>query len=409
MHARSILTHLVTALLAFGLGWLVFGAPDTPVDREASSLPESPAMALAAILELDDPSDRAVRLVRFFEQTDPSAAIVLRDVLIDQQEKGLVDEMAELLFASWWARSDPEAAFANIVDPGWANRHPWVRAVFREWVHQDPTAAAAAVESLPAEAARGRLEAARVVIDEWFELEDVPDPSRLLGLIEQLEIRRRAFAIQRVLNALVEQRGVDATQSFVEAVPESGSTFDYDLRQELMARMAVVLLDHDVERAVRWAEEHGHDRQGAGIRKHLAYYWGLKDGPAAMEWATGLPDTPDRSAVVARAWLSFGRVQPEKASDWLVERGPDGALQDVYARYLRNLAKNEPARALELAEQTADDEVREKMLMAVGQGWMRADREAAEAWLATAGLPPEIEKRIRRASRRPTRPERNAG
>ncbi|HKK53490.1 MAG TPA: hypothetical protein VKA74_17955, partial [Myxococcota bacterium] len=145
------------------------------------------------------------------------------------------------------------------------------------------------------------------------------------------------------------------------------------------------------------------------IRKHLAYYWGLKDGPAAMEWATGLPDTPDRSAVVARAWLSFGRVQPEKASDWLVERGPDGALQDVYARYLRNLAKNEPARALELAEQTADDEVREKMLMAVGQGWMRADREAAEAWLATAGLPPEIEKRIRRASRRPTRPERNAG
>jgi len=241
------------------------------------------------------------------------------------------------------------------------------------------------------------------VLDAWFGLETLPDPTPLLGLFGHVEPKPRALAMQRMLDSLVERSGLEAAERFVESVPDLSDAIGLDVEQELMSRMAVVLLDHDVERAVAWAAKHGEGRAGVGIRKHLAYYWGLRDGPAAMAWATALPDTPERGAVVKRAWVSFGRKRPDEARAWLLERGPGPALVGIYAQHLRNVAREDPEQARALAPRVTDEAVRERMLVAVGRGWIRSEPEAVEAWLASGVLSPQQAARVRAAAPAPPR------
>jgi hypothetical protein len=396
MSARTLLTHLVVAALAFALGWsLSRGGPEAPSRQTVADA--DPAAAFAEILRIDDPRERTLALVSFFDRTDPSSAIMLRDVLTATESGLIVDEIAETLFAAWWAEADPAAAFANVVDPAWADRHPWVRTVTQEWVRRDPLAAVAAVESLPPGPTRGRLEAARVLLDEWFVPEDFADPTPLVGLVRQFELKPRARAVEHMLDRMIDARGIEATERFVEALPPDSDSIGVSIQQEFMARMGVALLDHDIARAQAWAAKHGHGREGVGVLKHLAYYWALKDGPAAMTWAMDLPDTPERAGVIKRAWISFGHADPEGARSWLHAREPDDLLLGIYARHLRHLVQEDPDRALELAQKASDPAVRERMLVALGRGWMRSDPEAAGAWLANGGLSKEVQEQIRSA------------
>lgn len=394
MNVRSFASHLVVAALALGVGWvLATGLGDGKRSSRIADHGTEPIERFAAALRIDDPGDRAVALHRFFAETPPEWAPRLRAEVNTAGSEIVLDEMAEALFATWWARADPEAAFANRVDPAWAGRHPWLRAVFHEWARRDPTAAIRAIRSLPENAEAGRLEATRVVVDEWFAQEDFADPAPLVELLPHLEVKPRARAVKRILETMIEARGLDATERFVEAVPDDSESLGIQVKPELMARLGTLMLDHDLERAVRWADRHGKGRKGSGIRKHLAFQWGLRDGPAAMAWATGLPDSPERPAIIKRAWLSFNRKQPERAREWLAAHEPTRALQGIYAEYLLNVAQKDPDRALALATSATDAEIRERMLTAVGRGWMQANPEAAQAWLPESGLSPaQIEK-----------------
>ena len=142
--------------------------------------------------------------------------------------------------------------------------------------------------------------------------------------------------------------------------------------------------------------KHGEGRKGLGVLRHLAYYWGRKDPPAAMQWALALPDTRNRPEVIKRVWLSWSISDREGAVEWLQSQEPNALNHVIYGRYLRKFAKQDPDQALELASRASDPEIRDKMLIHVGQGWLNSDAEAAQAWLAGAGLSPELERQIRR-------------
>lgn len=407
MTARTILSHLLLAALAFALGWGLSGGPSGNVDRsglEGSMVVapgEDPSTAFAQILLIEDPRRRADALVDFFDATDPKWAQLLHESVTDPEAGIVLDEIAELLFASWWAQADAPNAFGHIIDPPYGNRHPWVRAVLREWTLQDPAGAALAVNSLPPGPYRGRLDGARTVLDGWFKTEHEADYVPLLAILSELDGKQRGLATQRVLDSLVEERGIDAAEAFVTNVPDNLESISFNLKQELMARMGVALLDEDVDRAVAWAETHAEGPRGVGIRRHLAYYWGKRDGPAAMEWAISLPETNDRPAVVKRAFMSFGRKHKEEARAWIAARKPTPVLQQVYSRYLTAIAKEgEAERALELAERATDPEVRERVLIAVGKGWMIQDPEGMQAWLEESDFDPEFEARILDAAQR---------
>ncbi len=403
MTFRSVMTHVAAALVAFGIGWQL--APRDAEPGSASSFfaaTGDPSATLVEILRIDDARERATQLASFFDATDPSMAPLLRDLLVDPDAGLIVDETVESLFAQWWAEADPQAAFAATVNPRWTERHPWMRQVLRAWSRKDPVAAAIAVIQIPNGPSQGRIEAARVVVDEWLALDEMPDPTPLLAVIKQLEPMARGGALGHLVSTMLKEDGIDATLDFVRSVPpDKDGLLGGSVQHEILARTGVALLDHDVDRAVDWAREQADGPNGIGVQKHLAYYWGIRDGRAAMEWAISLPDSAARPAIIKRAWISFGRKHPDEAREWLTARRPDEMLQSIYARHIRTVAETDPERALALAERAVDDEIRQHMFAAAARGWMKSDPEAASAWLAEAGLPAELERQIRAGARSP--------
>ena len=401
MTKRSAVSYALVAALAFGLGFLFAPKVNPPAEATTSSETD-PIIAVGEILQEPDPGLRAIGLAQFFASTDPEWAPRLYAEVFRARDRDLNhDEISEILFASFWARADPEAALKHTIPPAWADRHPWVRTVFTEWVDSDPKAALDAISRLPEPPSQGRVEAARFVLEGWLDHAEL-DPTPLFDVVRLLDTRARGIAIERILGSMIDQRGIDATIEFVDASTapsEDGgeSPLGVSVSRELIARMGVSLLDHDLARAVAWAEERGRSRETVGAIRHLAFYWARRDGPAAMTWVVGLPTFPEKPNVVRRTWSSFHRSQGEVARNWLEEQDPNTELAQVYGRYLRRIAKDNPGRALDLAQAVSDPAVRDQVVVAVGRGWIAADLTAAEAWMERENFPREKRELIRRA------------
>ena len=117
-----------------------------------------------------------------------------------------------------------------------------------------------------------------------------------------------------------------------------------------------------------------------------------------MAWAMTLPDTPERPGVVMRVWLSFRNAHAEEASSWLLSQEPSPVLESVFQRFLTGTASVDASGALEIASRTKDPALRERLLTAVGVGWMKTDPAAAGKWLDTVELAPELEAQVRQSA-----------
>jgi hypothetical protein len=73
-------------------------------------------------------------------------------------------------------------------------------------------------------------------------------------------------------------------------------------------------------------------------------------------------------------------------------------MRGIYTDFVRRVAETEPNVAMNLADRTTDPELMHQMRAAAGEGWMKTDPKSARAWLAQAGLPPELEARVRAAA-----------
>ncbi len=394
MKAGLVVSHLAIAMIAFLLGRFLFASPES-----ASGEREQPADPVAAFIEavqLEETHARARALLDFFANADPAWATRLRAEVNQPNSRIMLDEIGEALFAAWWAKSDPAAALANVVQPAWSNRNPWVREVMRAWVGVDPARAAEAADGLPPNPDRGKVEATRVLVDHWWDQPGTNDPTALLALVEKLEVMPRAGAVQAIIAGLIERRGVEDTEKFIESIPVTDDPA-VSLQSEFLARFGQALVDVDMEAAVRWAEKHGQGREGSGVLRHLAFSWGRKDGPTAMQWALNLPESPQRPSIILRVWLSFRETQPEQASEWLLAQEPTKALEPIFQRYVTGTASLDVKKALEIAGRMKDAAARERLLAAVGVGWMKTDPKAALEWLDSVELAPELEERVRQA------------
>jgi len=389
MNARLVISHLAVGLLGLVLGLAATGG--IPGLRRPIG---DPVAALGEAAAIDDPQARTRALLDFFAAADPAWATDLRDAVNTVESQIFLDEVGETLFAGWWAKADPKAAFDRRIDPAWPNRHPWLRETMRAWVKRAPTDAAAAAGTLPPNPDRGKVEVARVLVEHWWDDPNNDDAAPILVVINALDLRTRASAIVRLLQKSIEKRGIPSTEELVESIPETDD-LAFDVRQEMFSRYVQLLAERDAEEAVRFAKEHEHDREGLGVMRHLAFTWGGKDGPAAMRWAVNLPDRASRNRILLRAWLSFRHAQPDAAAEWLAQQEPSDALITIYRRYLTGTAGVDPQKALALAEKAKDPAMREQLLTAVGVGWMKSDPKAATEWLDTVELAPELEAEVR--------------
>ena len=409
MNARTTAGIATGLLAAFALGWFVHGvqAPTggaAPASKSTTASHEAP-FALEEILEIEAPRERTRALLELLDETDPAVALAMHEKMRELRKAGAVDEIAEILVASWWAEAAPEVAFAHPINPQWGDRHPWVRTVIQHWGPQDPEAAAYAVQSMSAAEADGRTAAARAVVDAWLELDELPDPGPLFGVVQDLEPMVRGGALLHIARSLIEDRGVEAALEYVRSVdPSSG--LHGDIRKEFFARTGVALLEFDTAAARAWAAENVDTPEGPAIHKHIAYYWALSEGRTALEWALALPDMPAKATILKRAWISFSRKHKDDAYAWIMEHPPHPLMKGTYHRFILELGKTDPEAGLALADRAEDPTLRHEMRAAAGQGWMSVDPQAATAWLAEAGLPPALAAKVRSAGRSGSAPRR---
>ena len=410
MNTRTTAGIAIGLLAAFSFGWLVRGGPapggGAATAPEATASHESP-FALEAILAIESPRERTRALLQLLDETDPAVALAMHEKMRELRKAGAVDEIAEILVASWWAEAAPETAFAHPVNPQWPDRHPWIRTVIQLWAPEDPEAAAYAVQSLSNAPADGRTAAARAVVAAWIDLDPLPDPTPLFGVLQNLEPIERGGALLHIARSLIETRGIEATLDYVRGIGTAGSNLQGDVRKEFFARTGVALLDLDTSAAAAWAAENADKPEGPGIHKHVAYYWALIEGRPAMDWAYALPDSPAKATILKRAWISFSRKHEADAKAWLTERPPSPLMRGTYRRFIRDLAKTDPEAGLALADRTEAPSLRDDMRAAAGEGWMTVDPQAATAWLAEAELPPALAPRVRSAGQTQSAPNRS--
>ena len=388
MKPSSIVPLLVVALVALAVGhWSGRIAGEGGIPEVAGVSTEA---RLVAILRVPDPGLRMRQLLEFFEQADPAQADELREVLVREHHD--VDQIAKVIFAEWWAGSNPAAAMDNPLPENWGGDDAWSRVVIREWARQDPQAALAHALEMSGMQEDEQFETYRALIQGWFDRSDT-DPNDLLPIFERfLLLRPRGELIKIWVNLMLRTRGIDYSIAYAEAMPENDETLV--VKQQLMGRLASLLVSQNFDKALAFANRNAATKAGDKLGWYFVTAWAQIDGPAAVAWALQLPKTRISFKIVERSFVKFQATDRAAAHTWMAAQPFSKGLEPAYAIYVSSVAVEDHQRALVLAEKFVSQRHRYRAYSAIGRNWIDDDREAAEAWVQSLDLPDELVKRI---------------
>jgi hypothetical protein len=88
---------------------------------------------------------------------------------------------------------------------------------------------------------------------------------------------------------------------------------------------------------------------------------------------------------------------------------PERWMEPAVSIYAMVLARKQPAQAMEVAQRIEEPKWRDKAISGVARRWLNQAPEAANAWLASAELSPELRAEIERPAMRKRRPSRDDG
>lgn len=384
---------LALSAVAFGIGhWIGTSqapAPAPIIRAKLGVAPPSDAVGggLYAVLIKPDPLERASELGRRLQALGPEALEAVREaydaVLLDVGDVDLV------LFAEWWARFDPAAAF------GWArsSRIGWHPAVLfcvaRAWAHQDPEAASRAIQQSVSDP---RLLGATVVglVRGWEE-------SGRDGLDAYLARQPSAEVVQQALEAVARAKvlrdGSEAAIAWAEALPADEPPVE--LKWRAYRSVAAAIVQVDPERAATWvARQAGGPNEGSGLFSSVGTGWAQRDGAAAMRWLSTLPAGGRRNTAVAEAFRTWLAREPEAASQWMRAVQLEPWLEPAVAVFAPHLRKDDPEEALSWAYRVSEPSQRERAITLIALSWLESAPEEAQAWLDRAELSEKARDRI---------------
>ena len=338
----------------------------------SSAGPVPTAEDVTQALAASDPLERAESLARIFQRlpSEELAAVKVayEDAFLD------IGDLEIVLLAEWWGRFDGPGAVKWSFQQFTTSAKPVQQAVIRAWAREDPAAALRYVEGQSNESVRGLwLDA---VITGW----DESDSPGVLDFIRTMAPGRdRQRALAAVTRRMVLRDGVDATFDWAEGLPEDTDKFKLNAIRRAGSAAAAVDPVRASERATPLADGPYAD----GLLRRVGIRWAKQPGGGepAMRWLATLPTgaaLDDAADETWRAWLAIEREAALRFFEG--ERANDPKLNHALALYTEVIVREQPDRALKLAESIADPEFR---WATVGRAWRRwwvAERDAAEAW-----------------------------
>jgi hypothetical protein len=338
--------------------------------------------SLREVLEHPDAFERAQRIAQILQRSAPEDLETLR---IEFENASLNQGDIEYsLFAHWWARFDPEAAFVYC-DNHLRFEFPRVLLdVVRAWGRKDPIGA---VESSLL-ARRGTTSPAMAdelvdaLVVGWFESGEPGLGEWIVQQPDSGNIARglRAYAKMRVL-----KYGDVETLEWIIESPE----FEPQLRRLLLAGALTVIAHQNPALAVEWMETA--EERGVEIytfMPRIARSWAHHEPQKTMEWVLQYPDFPDRERAImgiTRRWLK--RDEPGMV-EWLKPRVGEEWTDQMRYQSIRFYAQEANYRVdwshlMDRAAEIVEVNRRRATVLWLAQRWFVADQPAAEAWMAS--------------------------
>lgn len=390
-----LLSGLVLAGCEGGLSEDASSAP--PTRAEIATLhgePLSAESSLREILQHPDLLERLQYVGAYLQRTPPERVEEVRH----EFEGAALDQgdFAYAMFANWWARFDPVAAFVY-ADHDLRLEHPRVLLeVVRIWGYTDPKGAIEsnllAGRELHMPALRGQLVDALVV--GWFQSGRPGLDDFVLGLTDA---SARINALKAWVRMRVLRDGAEETLEWTQQVP-----YHADIRRELLAGAISIIAHQEPELAVAWydrAKEAGVD-VGTFIPR-IANAWGHHKPREALEWVLTFPDDAERTRAIARVARRWLHRDEKDMLAWLEGKMGDPTTDLLRFQAIRFQIQQNDYRVdwkdlIEQAQQIVDEKRRVSLTLWVLQRWHVADQSGAQAWMDASpdALPPVLMDRV---------------
>jgi hypothetical protein len=344
---------------------------------------------------LDDPDwlSRTRRMSAFLEHLSPENLPAALEIIEPELPWLATDALRIFMLA--WSRFDPEGALAQALawPPPW-NRNAAGAAMYA-WAFREPEAAVAALEATDAGELHDLMEG-RLVAG-WAHSGRVREMDAYLTSLPR---GPRRFKYIGMLAWELSKRGPGAVQGWAEDAPAAFP----DYKAAVFLKATTTLAAADPAGTARWLEPHLARSYADGIMRVLTRSWATHDPRAAMQWLASRPAGVRRDTGVSNSFRVWYDRAPDEAMAWLASATPslvyDAALSALIGQTLVDSARD----AMEWALRIADDALREQILTNVGRRWLRGNRPAAEAWLSSGTLPPDLVDSIRLAAEAPRTP-----
>jgi len=300
-----------------------------------------------------------------------------------------------ILFAGWWARFDPEAAYTWARALDMRTGHFLRTQVLRTWAREDPVAALEVATSNPILPGLDRaVHGSSIASQEKLAVLIGWDHSLVPGLEEWVfehEAIEQQMLVQVLTRHRVATRGPEVTWEWARRWPDSTT---------VLLSVASAIAERDPDEAVRLASPLISDGSAPGLVTRIAHRWSRRAPRAALEWLATTPaGAAQRDAVTdtARNWNSNDQPGFFAYMNAHLDEFPKW-LEPAFGLYARALTRHGRAsEGLALVSRFREGELRSYNTILILRQWLTDDREAASHWLENHELPEPI---LRRAGYR---------
>ena len=302
--------------------------------------------------------------------------------------------------ASGWAKKDPKAAIdwiQSVADP--KTRDQQVAGLLYFWAETDAAAAMEAALQLPL--GGSRAQAVQSIVDVAAK-RDPENARQLVNAIPEGPERDSAIrdavshlsnaapaAAARLLSALPQGlRGplpFSMFPNWARESPEDAANFvEMELppgrpRREAALATAVAWAEENPRAAIEWFEKLGEPAEYFS-ENPAASLWASRDPQAALAWIASRPDGPRKAELLAGAIGGLAKHDPAQAAG-LLESLPKRERYNPTIHVSREWTVQDPAGAVEWAEQITDPAVRDAAVPNVVRVLAESDVEQATAML----------------------------
>jgi hypothetical protein len=329
-----------------------------------------PMAAMQAALSVDDAEVRSLsvgEIARNWAGSDFPAALSFVTSLTDPGTRA----KALAGMASSDGARKPEL-FSALLEFGPVGDHSQAHYLLKQWAAEDPVAAAAAIQQLPA--GRAFEQAAGEFARGWLAANN-SQPSEVIKWAESLPSGAARAAAARAVFEELGRKDASLAAGFIAAMNPV-------LQNDASEGLANSWGDAEPSRAAAWAASLSAEVKES-ILPGIISQWARRTPEQAAEFARLHDNTGHLVSAVAQEWMPYS---PEKAGYW-VDNLPAGDARDNGLSTVGRIVLNEdPAAAVLWLSRMSSAERREEELLSVCSQWLESDPAAAKAWIFRSSL-----------------------